>query len=56
MRLPELLDRTGLSRAEIDRLEKRGIFPRRRLVGERAIGWLEHEVDAFIRSRPQVGA
>jgi predicted DNA-binding transcriptional regulator AlpA len=40
----------------IYRLEARGEFPRRRQLAGNAIGWLESEVDAWIRSRPVVVA
>ena len=35
----------------IGRLERRGKFPRRRYLGPRTPGWVEDEVDAWLRDR-----
>ena len=51
LRRPDVRARTGLSDTRIDELEKRKAFPRRVLISERAIGWVESEIDAFIRAR-----
>ena len=51
LRLPEVLARTGLSRSTIYvRLDKRR-FPRPVSLGARAVGWIEAEVDAWMRER-----
>ena len=52
LRLPAVMDRTGLSRTRIYELEAVGKFPRRRKISVRAAGWLEGEVNAWIESRP----
>jgi prophage regulatory protein len=44
-------ERTGLSRSTLWRLERRGDFPPHRQISPNAIGWLEEEVNAWIRSR-----
>ena len=47
----ELLDRVPYSRVQIWRLERQDKFPRRVRLGPNRIGWLESEVDDWIRSR-----
>jgi prophage regulatory protein len=48
VRLPEILQRTGLSKQTIYRLEGDGRFPGRRKLGLRAVGWAESAVNAWI--------
>src|SRR5690242_2227556 len=36
---------TGLSRRQIERLESLNLFQRRHLVGQRALGWYEYDID-----------
>jgi prophage regulatory protein len=55
LRTAEVQARTGLGRTSVWRREKDGTFPRRRLIGGGIVGWLESEVDEWIRSRPVVG-
>lgn len=50
LRLAAVLDRTGLSRSTIWRLEKAGKFPRRRRVSASVVAWLESEVTAWIQA------
>jgi prophage regulatory protein len=38
-------------RDHLARLERRGKFPARVQVGERRVGWLEEEIDAYIAER-----
>ena len=54
LRFPEVQDRVGLSRTTIWRLEKKGKFPARRILGENSVGWLEEEVEKWIRSKNSV--
>jgi prophage regulatory protein len=51
LRLNEVMLRTGYSKATIWRLQKSGAFPQRLRLGEQAVGWLESEIDDWIRSR-----
>ena len=51
LRFQAVRDRTGLSRSTIWRLERRGTFPRHRRISLNAVGWIEHEVNAWIQSR-----
>jgi prophage regulatory protein len=51
LRLPRVEDRTGLKHSQIHTLEVAGKFPKRIKISERASGWLEHEIDAWIEQR-----
>lgn len=51
LRLPEVLERTGLSRSTIYVRLEQGLFPRPVSLGARAVGWIESEVDEWIRER-----
>ena len=51
LRLPEVQDRTGLSRSTIYVRLDQGRFPRSVSLGSRAVGWIEAEVDEWIRER-----
>lgn len=52
-RRPEVQKRTGLGRTRLDELERKGLFPARVRISDRATGWLSDEVDAWIASRPR---
>ena len=51
LRLPEVQARTGLSRSTIYLRLEQGRFPRPVALGARAVGWIESEIDAWIRER-----
>jgi prophage regulatory protein len=52
IRKPEVIRRTGLSYTTIWRLERNGEFPSRvKLTDAGAIGWVESEVDGWIKDR-----
>ena len=51
LRLPEVLERTGLSRSTIYVRLEQGLFPRPVSLGGRAVGWIESEVDEWISER-----
>ena len=51
LRKPEVVDRVGYSAMHIWRLERDGKFPRRIQLGPNAIGWIEDEVDDWIRAK-----
>jgi predicted DNA-binding transcriptional regulator AlpA len=42
---------TGLSRVQAWRLEREGKFPRRIKLGENSVGWLAHEIQAWIKAK-----
>lgn len=51
LRLPEVIAKTGLSRSSIYLQISNGTFPRGILLGEKARGWLCHEIDEWIEER-----
>jgi len=54
LRLPDVQAKIGgLSRITIWRLERKGLFPKRRLVTPKIVVWVETEIDAWIQSRIQ---
>jgi prophage regulatory protein len=52
LRVPEVLDRTGLSRTTIWRMERKNQFPKHCRISARAIGWHEADVTRWIQERP----
>jgi prophage regulatory protein len=55
LRLPRVKMRTGLSRATIYARMAQGTFPRHVSLGERAVGWLEEEIDEWLMRRIEQG-
>ncbi len=51
LRLREVEARTGLSRSTIYRWRRAGRFPQAVVLGKRSVGWIESEVDEWIRER-----
>lgn len=51
IRLPQVKQRTGLSRSTIYALIKAGQFQTPISLGARAVGWLESDVSDFIEAR-----
>lgn len=43
--------KTGLRRSAIYQGMAEGTFPRQLRLGAKAVGWLEHEIDAWIKDR-----
>lgn len=52
----EVLAIVRVSRATLDRWEASNLFPRRRQLGPRRVGWDAAEVATWAASRPAVGA
>jgi prophage regulatory protein len=50
-RLPDVLKRVGYSRSTIYQLIAEGRFPKPISLGERAVAWLESDIDAWIEAR-----
>ena len=50
IRLPQVITKTGLSRATIYLKMKSGEFPQSLSLGERARGWRERDIDDWIDS------
>ena len=53
MRLDEVVARVGLSKSTVWRYIDEGDFPPPIKLGPRASGWIEHEIDDWIASRPR---
>lgn len=51
LRIGKVVEKVGYSRMHIYRLEKAGKFPRRIQLSPNSIGWLAHEVDAWLESK-----
>ncbi len=51
LRLPEVINRVGLKRASIYAAVARGSFPKQIALGDRAVGWIEREIDAWLAGR-----
>ncbi|MYG37426.1 MAG: AlpA family transcriptional regulator [Gemmatimonadetes bacterium] len=51
LRLPEVMARTGLSRSTIYVRLEEGRFPRPVSLGGRAVGWIESEIEEWMRNR-----
>lgn len=56
LRLPEVKNRTGLSRSTIYSFVAKGIFPRNLSLGPRSVGWLESDIQQWIEERVSGGA
>lgn len=51
LRLPAIESKSGLKRDSIYRLAREGKFPRPIKLSERASGWFEDEIDAWLEKR-----
>ena len=51
IRVAEVLERTGMSKTTIDRLERAGKFPKRVKISDRAVGWHDTEINKWLESR-----
>jgi len=51
IRRPKVENRTGLGRAAIYQKIAEGKFPKPVPLGDRAVGWIEEEIDAWIEGR-----
>lgn len=54
LRLPAVIERTGLSRSSIYRAIAAGTFPKSVPLGEHAIGFLAADIDRWIAARVAV--
>jgi len=48
LRLPNVLDRTGLSRSTVYQRVSEGRFPKPVSLGARAVGWVESDIEEWI--------
>ncbi|HEX8583021.1 MAG TPA: AlpA family phage regulatory protein [Allosphingosinicella sp.] len=51
LRLPQVKAEIGLSRQTIDRLEKKGEFPKRHLLSPRCVGWWRSDLETWKAKR-----
>lgn len=51
IRLPQVIERTTLSRSSIYEMMSNGTFPKPVKLSLRANGWIEAEIDAWLASR-----
>lgn len=51
IRLPEVTQQTGLSKATIYRLINEGKFPKQFKLGQRSSGWLASEINQWVEQR-----
>ncbi len=51
LRRKQVEARTGLSRSSIYAAIKAGTFPAPVSLGEKSVGWLQHEIDGWISAR-----
>ena len=56
LRLPAVMEMSGLSRAAIYDQMARSLFPRPLRIGPRAVGWLEDDIDDWLATRPRGGS
>lgn len=54
MRLPEVKEKTGLSKSAIYSKIKEGEFPVSVPIGSRTVAWLESDIDEWLEWRVQV--
>jgi prophage regulatory protein len=51
LRLAQVIERTGLKKTTIYELQSEGQFPMRVKITAHAVGWIEHEVQAWLAGR-----
>ncbi len=56
LRLPDVMGKVGLKTSQIYAMMAEGTFPCARQITGRAVGWFEHEVDAWLLARPVMAA
>lgn len=56
LRMPQVIEMTGVSRAHVYALISRDEFPRPIRIGKRAVGWVATDVEAWITTRPLAGS
>ncbi|EKO3415606.1 helix-turn-helix transcriptional regulator [Vibrio fluvialis] len=51
IRLPDVMQETGLSRSTIYLRMSKGEFPQSISLGDRAVGWIQEEVELWLEQR-----
>lgn len=54
LRLPDVVERTGLPKSTIYLWMGRGTFPHNITLGFRSVAWMEHEIEEWIAERVRV--
>ena len=56
LRLPQVIEQTGLSRSSILEMAKVGTldFPKPIKIGRRAIGWRSHDIEVWLSDRLEI--
>ena len=55
LRVPDVLDRIGVSRRTLCRWRADGTFPQALQLGANSIGWPQQVIDEWLASRPPAG-
>lgn len=55
LRLPQVCKMTGLSRSSVYQMEADRLFPNRVKIGARSVGWIESEVQSWLRQKVESG-
>ena len=55
LRVPDVLDRIGVSRRTLYRWRADGTFPQALRLGANSIGWPRHIIDEWLANRPPAG-
>jgi prophage regulatory protein len=53
-RQPEVTKLTGIPRSSLHLLIKQGRFPKPIKLGVRSVGWIEQELDAWLKERKEL--
>lgn len=56
LRVPDVLDRIGVSRRTLCRWRSDGTCPQARQLGANSIGWPRHIIDEWLANRPPAGS
>lgn len=56
LRIRDVMAKTALPRSSLHEKIAAGKFPKPVKLGARAVAWWDHEVDAWLDSRPRVGS
>jgi prophage regulatory protein len=51
LRLPQVMEKVGISRSGVYQRVKEGSFPPAVRLGRRSVGWLEGEIDDWLAAR-----
>ena len=54
MRLPAVIHATGMSRSSIYSYARTKKFPKQIRIGDRAVGWLESEIQKWVKQRVEL--